>query len=173
MLPTIPPPPQPPKFFRKLSTVTDIANLQSPPQHLTGLSAADGDSFLHLPSGGIDQPIASIYDFSEKQLPPVPIEMIQPPPPPNPPEPSEADIRYQNDGADAQLNGQLIPNSSSFVTAAAQHIDEAEYYSNYISPWISVTATVSVIDTALDVGFWERHTKGIGGKLLERMGYIR
>ena len=41
-----------------------------------------------------------------------------------------------------------------------------------ISQW-SVVDAAPPVEVIMEVGMWERHTKGIGGRLLERMGYVR
>lgn len=96
--------------------------------------------------------------------PPLPQEPTQPPPPLTADAETISEVFHDKISTSASFEIVNDESGSTFITSD-------EMYPQ-ISQW-SVVDAAPPIEVIMEVGIWERHTKGIGGRLLERMGYVR
>jgi hypothetical protein len=159
----IPPPPPPPQFSKKLFQLATLKPEQSETVLIVPPPPPLPPSFRYRTatplSASNQETVTSILP------PPLPQEPTQPPPPPT---------------ADSEtISGTLSEETSPATTSVSIEITNesdvlvgsVEIYPQ-ISQWVAVDAAPPV-EIVMEVGMWERHTKGIGGRLLERMGYVR
>ena len=97
--------------------------------------------------------------------PPLPQEPTQPPPPPTADSGTISETFYD------ETSPEKISASFGIASESDVLVTSVEIYPQ-ISQWVAVDAAPPV-EAVMEVGMWERHTKGIGGRLLERMGYVR
>jgi hypothetical protein len=159
----IPPPPPPPQFSKKLFQLATLKPEQPetvpivpPPPPLppsfryrtaTPLSASNNETVMSIPP------------------PPLPQEPTQPPPPPTADSDTISGTFYVETSPTTTSASIEIANESDILVASVEIYPQ-------ISQWVAVDAAPPV-EVVTEVGMWERHTKGIGGRLLERMGYVR
>jgi hypothetical protein len=159
----IPPPPPPPQFSKKLIQLSTLKPEQyetvfivPPPPPLppsfryrtaTPLSASSKETVISIPP------------------PPLPQEPTQPPPPPTADSGTISGTFFEETSpTNTSVSIEIANGSNIFVGSV-------EVYPR-ISQWVAVDAAPPE-EVVMEVGMWERHTKGIGGRLLERMGYVR
>ena len=158
--PPLPPPP-PPQFSKKLFQLATL----KPEQPQTSATIVPPPPPLP-PSFRLRT--ATILSAPDKEIgistlpPPLPQEPVQPPPPL--PDDAETICGIFIDKT-SSFSSIEIPNESDVLVAGVEMYPQ-------ISQWMAVDAAPPV-EVVMEVGMWERHTKGIGGRLLERMGYVR
>ena len=158
-----PPPPLPPQFPKILTQRATLKTEQSL------ISAKTVPPPPPLPPSFRFRAATTLQAQNEEivitlQPPPLPQEPTQPPPPM--PADAETISEILHDKISTLASFEIVNDVSenTFITSD-------EMYPQ-ISQW-SVVDAVPPVEIIMEVGMWERHTKGIGGRLLERMGYIR
>ena len=158
--PCPPPPPPPPQFSMKL-LLLESKSLEQPAR-----DASHAFPPTHPPPPIFMYSRLAVEELSSKTpetdfMPPLPEECLIPPPPP----------QFFSSSSCNSLDNVSVYSASESAPDSTD--SESSSSSTGISQWVTVVDTSSPVEMEMIVGMWEKHTKGIGGKLLERMGYIR